>query len=490
MRDKITSTAQSINRGKLGADLIAGLTFAVVNVPQAMGNALLATVNPVLGLNTLMVATPVGALFTSSVFMNVSTTGALSVAVGDTLNYVSESQKTTALIVLVLLVGLFQLTLGLLKLGSLMHFVADSVMTGFVSGVAVLIIVGQIGNLTGFTSTFNSRILKAADLLLNLDQIDPYTTAVGLATMALIVAFGYTNLNKFAMVLALAVVTLLTTVLALLPGTGSLLLVGDIASIPGSLPRPALPDLSLILDLALPAVSIGIIGLVQGAAVSQSYPNPDGKYPDVSRDFSGQGLANIVTGFFQGLPGGGSMSGTAVSVNAGARSRWANIFAGLFVAIIVLLFAGIVKQIPMTALAGLLVVIGAQTLRPRRIATVWRTNLVARTAMVLTFVATLAMPLQFAILVGVSISILLHIFQLSSEIRVIQFVPVDGGFPVEQPVPAVLLSRQVTMLYAYGSLFFAAASTYEKNLPSSRCPRKIKMTTARWESLAEGKFFS
>ena len=155
MRDKITSAPQSIDRGKLGADLIAGLTFAVVNVPQAMGNALLATVNPVLGLNTLMVATPVGALFTSSVFMNVSTTGALSVAVGDTLNYVSESQKTAALIALVLLVGLFQLSLGLLKLGSLMHFVADSVMTGFVSGVAVLIIVGQIGNLTGFTSTFN-----------------------------------------------------------------------------------------------------------------------------------------------------------------------------------------------------------------------------------------------------------------------------------------------------------------------------------------------
>ena len=114
-----------------------------------------------------------------------------------------------------------------------------------------------------------------------------------------------------------------------------------------------LPDLSLIPALIMPAIAIGIIGLVQGAGVGQSYPNPDGKYPEVSRDFSGQGLANIATGFFQGIPGGGSMSGTAVSVNAGAKSRWANIFAGLMVAIIVLLFADAVKLVPMTALAEL-----------------------------------------------------------------------------------------------------------------------------------------
>ena len=133
-------------------------------------------------------------------------------------------------------------------------------------------------------------------------------------------------------------------------GIESLELVGEIATIPRSLPRPMLPDLSMVGIMLVPAVSIGIIGLVQGAGVGQSYPNPDGKYPNVSRDFTGQGVANMATSFFQGIPGGGSMSGTAVSVNAGVRSRWANIFAGILVAAIVLLFVDVVNLIPMTAL--------------------------------------------------------------------------------------------------------------------------------------------
>jgi SulP family sulfate permease len=455
-----------LERGQLTADFIAGLTFAVVNVPQGMGNAVLATVNPVFGLYTLMIATPVGALFTSSVYMNVSTTGALSVAAGDALYYFPGEQKIAALVTLVVLIGLFQLASGLLKLGSLIRFVSQSVMTGFITGIALNIVLGALSDLTGYTSPYYIEIPKLADMVLNINQFDPLTTLLGLATIGLIVAFSYTPLSKFALILALAVITGVSVFLTSVLGVEPVELVGDIAYIPRSLPLPMLPDLSLIPALIMPAIAIGIIGLVQGAGVGQSYPNPDGKYPDVSRDFSGQGLANIATGLFQGIPGGGSMSGTAVSVNAGAKSRWANIFAGLMVAVIVLLFADAVKLVPMTALGGLLVVVGFQNIRPQQIALVWQTGLVARAAMVLTLLATLTMPLQFAILVGVAIAILLHVFQSSNRIEVVQFVPVERGFPVEQPAPADLPSREVTLLYTYGSLFFAAASTFEKKLPS------------------------
>jgi len=471
-------------RDQFTADLIAGLTFAMVNVPQAMGNAVLATVNPVFGLYTLMIATPVGALFTSSVFMNVSTTGALSVAAGDALVYFPSEQKLTALITLVFLIGVFQLVLGLLKLGSLIRFISQSVMTGFITGIAILIVLGAISDLTGYTSQHNSEILSLADTLLNLDQADPATLVLGLITIGLIVGFGRTRLNKFAMILALVVVTLLAILITAVFENDSLELVGDIATIPRYLPRPMLPDVSLVPALILPAVAIGIIGLVQGAGVGQSYPNPDGKYPDTSRDFSGQGLGNIAASLFQGIPGGGSMSGTAVSVNAGipgggsmsgtavsvnagARSRWANILAGLFVILIVLLFADAVKLIPMTALGGLLVVVGFQNIQPRQISTVWQTNMVARTAMVFTFAATIALPLQFAIIVGVAISVMLHVFQSSNQIKVVEFVPVESGFPEERPAPAKLTSQQITLLYTYGSLFFASAANFEKNLPAA-----------------------
>ncbi len=456
-----------LDRNHFAADAIAGLTFAVVNVPQAMGNAVLATVNPVAGLYTLMIATPVGALFTGSVYMNVSTTGALSVAVGDALVNFPGDQKTSALITLALLIGLFQLLAGLLRMGSLIRFVSQSVMTGFITGIALLIILGAIPDVTGYTSRFNSEFLKLADTILNFNQFAPAPFVLGLLTIALIVGLGFTPVRKFSMVLALVVVTLVGVGITALLGEGLFVTVGDITTIPRSLPRPALPDLFMIPVLIMPALAISIIGLVQGAGVSQSYPNPDGKFPDVSRDFRGQGIANIATSFFTGIPGGGSMSGTAVTVNAGARSRWANILAGFFVILIVLLFAGAVKLIPMSALAGLLIVVGFQNLQPQQILMVWQTGRVAQTAMVLTLVATLALPLQYAILVGVAISIMMHVFRSSNQVRMVEFVPVESGFPIEQPAPLKLADHEVTLLYAYGSLFFAAAATFEQNLPKA-----------------------
>jgi len=468
----VSNLGLSSDRKQVAADAVAGLTFAVVNVPQAMGNAVLAAVNPVYGLYTLMIATPVGALFTSSVFMNVSTTGALSVAAGDALVRFPVSQRSTALVTLVLLIGLFQLLFGLLKLGSLIRFVSQSVMTGFITGIALLIILGAIPDLTGYTSAFSSEFLKLADTLLNIRQGDTATLFIGLLTIGLIISFGYTPLRKFSMIMALVVVTIVALLLTEVFSVTSLLLVGDLTTIPDSLPAPMLPDISLIPVLALPALAIAIIGLVQGAGVGQSYPNPDGKYPNVSKDFSGQGLGNIATSFFTGIPGGGSMSGTAVTVSAGARSRWANILAGLFVILIVLLFAGVVKLIPMSALAGLLVVVGFQNLQPKQIAMVWQTGLVTRTAMVLTLLATLALPLQYAIVIGVAISIMLHVFRSSNQVRVVEFVPVESGFPIEQPAPIKLSDREVTLIYAYGSLFFAAAATFEQNLPSAEDARQ------------------
>ena len=467
MNKLATKLNLSLDRKHFVADVIAGLTFAVVNVPQAMGNAVLATVNPVAGLFTLMIATPVGALFTGSVFMNVSTTGALSVAVGDALVNHSGDQKTIALITLTLLIGMFQLAAGVLKLGRMIRFVSQSVMTGFITGIALLIILGAIPDLTGYTSSFNGQFLRLADTILNLNQFKPVTFVLGILTIVLIVGLGFTPARKFSMVLALVVVTLLGVGITAVLGEAVFVTVGDITAIPRSLPRPALPDLLMIPSLIMPALAICIIGLVQGAGVSQSYSNPDGKFPDVSRDFKGQGIANIATSFFTGIPGGGSMSGTAVTVNAGARSRWANILAGVFVILIVLLFAGVVKLIPMSALAGLLIVVGFQNLQPQQILMVWQTGRVAQTAMIVTLMVTLALPLQYAILIGVGLSTMMHVFRSSNQLRMVEFVPVEGGFPIEQPAPAKLADHEVTLLYAYGSLFFAAAATFEQNLPNA-----------------------
>jgi len=470
---QLASATQGLKpeRRHLNADLLAGLTFAIVNVPQAMAHALLATVNPVLGIYTLMLAVPIGALFTSSVFMNVSTTSALSVAAGAGLAEVAAGQKAQALVALVLLVGLIQLLAGLFKLGFLVNFVSSSVMTGFLNGVAVLIILGQFGDLTGYDSIFSNKIAQSLDLLLHLDSINPYATFIGLLTLGLMVLLLRTSLRKFAFIIAIAAATLLLALLTLpaLPsaaGFASVQTVEDIADIPRALPSLTLPEPALILKMLLPAFSVALIGLIQGAGVSQGYPNPDGKYPNVSRDFLGQGAANMATSLVGGLPAGGSISGTALIMSAGAKSRWTNISAGIFVAVIVLAAAPLVELAPMPALAALLIMAGFQGLRVQQAITVWNTGRVAGVVMVMTFAATLLVPLQYAVLLGVALSILLFVFRQSNKVIVTELVPMPGGFPEERPAPRQLASHQLTMLMVYGSLFFAAAKNLEEMLPA------------------------
>ena len=457
-------------RRHLLPDLIAGLTFAVVNVPQAMAHALLATVNPMLGIYTLMVAVPIGAVFTSSVYMNVSSTAALSVAAGAVLVDIPAGQKLEALAVLVLLAGVIQLLVGLFRLGFLIRFVSGAVMTGFLNGVAVLIILGQLSDLTGYESAFSNRVAQAFDLLLRIGQIDVQATTIGGVTLGLIVLLLLTPLRRFAFIISIAAATVLLALLNL-PALNAAFsfatvpTVGDVAAIPRSLPGLALPRLSLFLSLLLPAFSVAVIGLIQGAGVSQGTPNPNGRYPDVSRDFLGQGAANIATGFVGGIPAGGSISGTALIMGAGAKSRWTNIFGGLFVAVVVLLAAPLVERVPMPALAALLIVAGFQGLRVPQAVMAWKTGRVSTVVMIVTFVATLLVSLQYAILFGMTLSIVLHVFHQSNKVVITQWVLQPGGFPLEQPAPRRLPGRQFTLLNVYGSLFFAAAKNLEEMLP-------------------------
>jgi SulP family sulfate permease len=425
----------------------------------------------VFGLYTLMLATPVGALFTSATFMNVSTTSALAVAAGDTLITYPSGDRGSVLVTLVLMIGVFQIVLGLLRLGWVTRFIPFSVMTGFMTGVAVLIIIGQLGDFTGFYSSYSGKISQLADLMLNRSSIEWATLAIGLLTIGLIYGLGSTRLSKFSLIVALLLASG-TAVLLNQFFAANIKLVRDIADVPRALPSLVLPDLALISRLIVPAIAIGIIGLVQGAGVSQTFPNPDGKFSDVSRDFFGQGAANLAAGFFGGIPAGGSSSGTALIINAGARSRWANIFGGIAVAIVVLLFAPLVELIAMPALAGLVIVAGVQMVNVNAIQTVWQTNTVARAIMLVTFGSTLIMPLQYAVLLGVAISILLFVFQQSNTIRVVEWVVGEGGWPVEQPVPRQLESDRVTVLYIYGNLFYAAASALENSLPAVEGARR------------------
>jgi SulP family sulfate permease len=452
----------AINRKTIGSDLVAGLTLGIESVPDSMAAAVLAGVNPIHGLYAVMLSTPVGALFTSSAFMSVQTTSAMSLLVASTAAVQAGENAMQALFLLAVLTGIFMLTLGLLKLGWLTRFVPNSVMVGFINGVAVLIILGQVGDFTGFSSRWGNKVAQAIDTFFKRDQIDLPTLTVGIATILLIVVLQDTRIGSFSMVVALIVASLLVPLF----DWDSVTLVEDLSEIPSILPRPVLPNFSLLPALIVPAISLAIVGLVQGAGVSQSYKNPDGKYPDASADFAGQGVANIAAGVFHGMPVGGSLSATALVVNSGAKSRWANIFAGLVIALTLVLFGSLVGKLAMPALAGLLMVVGFNTLRIDDVKTVWNTGPVQQAVMTITLVATLIMPLQYAVFLGVALAIILYVFNQSNRITLEEWVLTgEGELPLERSAPEELPADQATILVPYGSLFFAAAPTFEELLP-------------------------
>jgi MFS superfamily sulfate permease-like transporter len=179
----------------------------------------------------------------------------------------------------------------------------------------------------------------------------------------------------------------------------------------------------LTVNLLTGSLAVAIIIVVQGAGVSQSVPNLDGTRRSTSRDFVAQGAANVASGFFRGLPVGGSLGTTALSVVSGARTRWAAIFAGLWMAAIVAIFPGLVSYIAMPALGALLMVASARTIKLIEMTSIWNAGWTSRLAIVTTFLATLFLPIQVAVGIGTVLSALLHLYQESTDVSVVDNTP-------------------------------------------------------------------
>ena len=328
-------------------DLIAGLTLAVESIPDGMAIGSLAAINPISGVYAYMVGCFSGAFFTSSVSMSVQATSAMAVIVASVPEArLGQPTAQSALLLLAVLTGLFMWLFGQLGLGSALRFFPNAVMASFTHAIGFLIILGQLGDLTGYSAQGPNKPMQAIDLLLHLDQVKMTSLLTGLLAIVLTVVLTRTRLKTLGILVAIFLSSLLPLVL----GWDSVAVVQDIAPIPQQLPGPILPELSTLPNLVAPALALAIIGLVQGAVISHQFPNPDGSKPDASGDFKGQGIANIFSGFFQGMPVGASFSATAILAGAGARTRFANIAAGLGIAGLLLLFRGIIGLLAMPAL--------------------------------------------------------------------------------------------------------------------------------------------
>jgi SulP family sulfate permease len=446
-------------------EVVPALSAAVGGVPDGMAGAVLAGVNPAYGLYAAMIGPLVGGLLAGSQLMRVTSTSASALAAGEAIAPYGPDQRDGALFLLVALIGLVQLAAGLLRLGRFTRFVSHSVMVGFLTGIAVLIVLGQIGNFTGYAAPGPGRFMQAINTVRDLASVDLRSVAVGALALLLMIVLPRTPLRLFAALIAL----IIPSALLLLLGWDGVAVVRDVGEIPRGLPTPRLPDLGLLsLDLLTLVFAIAAVILVQGAGVAQSVRNPDGTAGDASRDFVAQGGANIAVGLCQGVPVGGSVNQTAFSLLAGARTRWTAIFSGLWMAGLLVVAPGLLEYIAMPALAALLIVAGIAIIKPEELRSIWRTGAQSRIAIATTFLATLFLPVQAAVGIGAALSALFYLNAAATDVALVELYERPDGRLAERAPPRQLPSDAVTVLDVYGSLFYAGARTLESRLPSPR----------------------
>ncbi len=242
--------------------------------------------------------------------------------------------------------------------------------------------------------------------------------------------------------------------------------VRDVGEIPRGLPLPTLPHLSdLSFGVISGALAVAVLVLIQGAGVSESAPNPDGSRSDPNQDFVAEGIGNVAAGVFRGQPVGGSVGQTALNVSAGARGRWAAIFSGVWMAVILVAFSGLVGSVAMSTLAAVLIVAAAGSLRTGQLLAIVRTGRNSQVAVIATFIATLFLPVAAAVGVGVALALMMQINQEALDLRIVRLDPDAAGRFIETPAPRSLASHEVILLDIYGSLYYAGAKTLQAHLP-------------------------
>ncbi|WP_340698920.1 SulP family inorganic anion transporter [Cellulosimicrobium funkei] len=454
------------------SDVVSGMVTGLFSIPEGMAYASIAGFNPVAGLYAGIVPAIVGSITARTVLMITTLTSAIALTSQSVLASAGlEPTDPANVATLTIMVGLVMLVLGALRLGAVMSFVSNAVMVGFSTGIALQIITGVLGDATGYDPRGDNRLYQLGDWLVHVTSWDLASTLVAAGTVLVwALARSVRRLVPVALLVSLVVVTVVVVAAGI-----DVRQVADIASIPSALPGLSLPDLSVAPALVGGAVAVALVALAQAASIAPSMPNPDGSRSDTDADFRSQGWANVAGGLFQALPSGGSMSRTGVAAEAGARTRWAGVVSGVFLALVVLLLGGLAELIPMPVIGGLILVVGGELVWGKRheILLVLRTSPLSSLAMVVTFAATTQLPLQQAIVLGAVLSLLLYCVQAARQSRLVLLTrEPDGRWRTSRRTPARLRSGEVTVLEFSGTSFFASLPRIEDQFPDGSGARR------------------
>ena len=406
-----------VKRETLRDDLLAGFTGALIVLPQGVAFATIAGLPPQYGLYAAMVPAIVAALFGSSWHLVSGPTTAISIALFAAVHHLAEPgtpEYIGLVLTLTLQVGIFQLALGLARMGAVVNFISHTVVIGFTSGAAVLIAASQIRSFFGIDIPRGVPFYEILhQLFAQLNRINPWVAGVGLATLAAgILTKRYWKKFPY-MIAAMLVGGIVAYVLNTLIGqseTG----IKTVGALPAGLPPLSLPDFSFnaLKKTFGPALVITMLALTEAVSIARAIAVRSEQRIDGNQEFIGQGLSNIVGSFFSGYASSGSFNRSGVNYEAGARTPLATVFASIFLVIILLMVAPLAAYLPNAAMAGILFLVAWGLIDFHHISSIWKTSKSESAILWVTIIGTL-MNLEAGIVSGVLLSLLLYLYRTS-----------------------------------------------------------------------------
>lgn len=456
---------QRLNRDTLRHDLLAGLTGAVIVLPQGVALALLAGLPVEYGLYTAIVPVIVAALFGSSHHLVSGPTTPISIVVFATIAPLAmpgSEQYITLVLTLTLAVGLFQIGLGLARFGALVNFISHTVIVGFTAGAAILIATSQLTHIFGVALPRSETFFDPwGPLIEQLPQWSLNTLAITLATIVAAALIGRFLPRWPSLLLAMLTGTLLA---ALFGGEASgIALVGPL---PATLPPLSLPDFSLETwrQIISGALAIAILGLMEAVSIARSIANQSHQRYNANQEFIGQGLSNIAGSLFSSYASSGSFTRSGLNYRAGAKTPLAAVFSALAIAIIILTLAPLAAYLPVASVAGVLLIVAWKLIDFHNIAVILRASRSDTAVLITTFAATLLADLIFAVYVGVMLSLVLHIIRISHPTIVSRIPDKEDSNRRFITAPRHQECPQLKIIRIDGSLFFGSASDIEESL--------------------------
>ena len=463
------------------SDLLAGVTVAAISLPQAMAYALIAGIDPRFGLYSAIVVTLVASIFGSSSHLINGPTNAISLVVFSALAFFDPDARFDAYqatFLLAMMIGTIQILIAVFKLGDLTRYISESVVIGFMAGAGALVGLSQLGNLTGLRDrgTGQQHVLYRIWLTLTGGHVNPQALGIGLGTIVLVVllrklARKY-HLPQIDMLLALIFAAIVAAWFGWSkPGLDGKTLVSGVGSVPRSLPLPHIPEIKFwwVQQLSGSALAIAFLGLLEALAIAKSIATYTRQPLDYNRQCLAEGLANLTGGFFQCLPGSGSLTRSAINYQAGAVSRFSGVIASGTVALVVVAFAPYARFIPKAALAGLLLVTASRLIDWRRLSYAVRASRYDAGLVFVTAFSAIFISVEFSILIGVALSFLLFVPRAAllrwSQLVVSSERVVRERVAEDPPCSAMLLYD------LEGELFFGAAPELD------RCFDELKRRT-------------